>query len=330
MSVPPSMTPAILTSAIATANPKARPAAQPQETARAIHRASTAAMIAPRPHTALGSVSSPGALRQSNYKPSKRRWAAMPARLNVRIAEPGLLLKEADGQSSPARSDRSRSCALHATKASGQPDLPNPPLRRTTRDEAGLDSHDRRHDRNRANDSRRSPTDSDTRWRCEAPLPNCSTASSATGATSNRQVIRRRLAPVEQCSEERCARSQRVVTQSVGVGSSRSSRDRVRPPAPHARPDLQDWMKPGLVRLVRMERLVRVEFGPSRSKRFGQAPAEARGGVASAASPSRPGTGRASFSARIRPRTPAWPACWSVFVIGRATEVYEDDELVSV
>src|SRR5947209_24385 len=53
MSVPPKMTPAILASAMATANPKDMPAAQPQATVIAIHRASTAAMIAPRPHTAF-------------------------------------------------------------------------------------------------------------------------------------------------------------------------------------------------------------------------------------------------------------------------------------
>jgi hypothetical protein len=42
------------------------PAAQPQSTLIAIQTASTAAMIAPRLHTALGSVSPARALRQSN------------------------------------------------------------------------------------------------------------------------------------------------------------------------------------------------------------------------------------------------------------------------
>jgi hypothetical protein len=78
--------PAILASTIATTNPKAMPAAQPPATVIAIDRASTAAMIAPRAHTAHGSVSSPDALRQSNRKPSKRR-CAMPKRLNVLIAD---------------------------------------------------------------------------------------------------------------------------------------------------------------------------------------------------------------------------------------------------
>ena len=79
-----------------------------------------------------------------------------------------------------------------------------------------------------------------------------------------------------------------------------------------------------------MERLVRVEFGPSRSKRFGQALAEARGGV-SECSEFEPGRYRASFVlgedpaaytglARLMERVRHW----------RATEVYEDDEPVSV
>ncbi len=79
-----------------------------------------------------------------------------------------------------------------------------------------------------------------------------------------------------------------------------------------------------------MERLVRVEFGPSRSKRFGQALAEARGGVGEC-SELEPGRYRASFVlgedpapytglARLLERVRHW----------RATEVYEDDELVSV
>jgi pimeloyl-ACP methyl ester carboxylesterase len=60
------MTPAILSSATAPANTKATPAAQPQSTVIAIQTASTAAMIAPRLHTALASVSPARALRQSN------------------------------------------------------------------------------------------------------------------------------------------------------------------------------------------------------------------------------------------------------------------------
>jgi hypothetical protein len=89
-------------------------------------------------------------------------------------------------------------------------------------------------------------------------------------------------------------------------------------------------MKPGLVRLVRMERLVRVEFGPSRSKRFDQALAEAHGGVGECRE-LEPGRYRATFSlgddsaaytglARLLERVRHW----------RATETYEDDELVSV
>jgi len=41
-------------------------------------------------HTALGSVSSAGALRQSNRTPSKRQRTAMPERLNLRIADAGM------------------------------------------------------------------------------------------------------------------------------------------------------------------------------------------------------------------------------------------------
>lgn len=96
------------------------------------------------------------------------------------------------------------------------------------------------------------------------------------------------------------------------------------------REDLQDWMKVGLVRLVWMERLVRVEFGPSRSKRFGQALAEARRGAGEWGE-LEPGRYQASFVlgedpvaytglARLMERVRHW----------RATEVYEDDELVSV
>jgi hypothetical protein len=50
-----------------------------QATVKAIHRASTAAMIAPRPHTAHGTMSSPGALRPPNRKPSKRLEQQYPS-----------------------------------------------------------------------------------------------------------------------------------------------------------------------------------------------------------------------------------------------------------
>jgi hypothetical protein len=77
-----------------------------------------------------------------------------------------------------------------------------------------------------------------------------------------------------------------------------------------------------------VERLVRVEFGPSRSKRFGRALAEARSGVGECGE-LEPGRHRASFIlgedsvaytglARLLERVRHW----------RATEVYEDDELV--
>ncbi len=90
-----------------------------------------------------------------------------------------------------------------------------------------------------------------------------------------------------------------------------------------------DRVKPGLVRVVWVERLVAVEFGPSRSKRFGRALAEARGGVG-VCSELEPGRYRASFLlgedsaaytglAHLLERVRHW----------RATEVYEDDELVS-
>ncbi len=78
-----------------------------------------------------------------------------------------------------------------------------------------------------------------------------------------------------------------------------------------------------------MERLVTVEFGPSRSKRFGKAVAEAQSG-AGECSEVEPGRYRASFVlgtdfaayaglARLLERVRHW----------RATEVYEDDEPVS-
>ena len=84
-----------------------------------------------------------------------------------------------------------------------------------------------------------------------------------------------------------------------------------------------------MVRVVWVERLVRVQFGPSRSKRFGKALAEARNGVGNC-SEREPGRYRASFVlaedsaaymglARLLERVRHW----------RATEVYEDDEPVS-
>ncbi len=78
-----------------------------------------------------------------------------------------------------------------------------------------------------------------------------------------------------------------------------------------------------------MERVVTVEFGPSRSKRFGKAVAEARSG-AGECSELAPNRYRARFVlgrdfgayiglARLLERVRYW----------RATEVYEDDELLS-
>ena len=79
-----------------------------------------------------------------------------------------------------------------------------------------------------------------------------------------------------------------------------------------------------------MERVVTVEFGPSRSKRFGKAVAEAGSGVGEC-SELAPNRYRTRFAlggdsgaymglARLLERTRHW----------RATEVYEDDEQVSV
>jgi len=87
--------------------------------------------------------------------------------------------------------------------------------------------------------------------------------------------------------------------------------------------------KPVLVRVIWMERLVRVELGPSRSKRFGKALAEARGGPGECAE-IEPGRYRVRFVlgddsaaytglARLLERVRHW----------RATDVYEDDEPVS-
>jgi hypothetical protein len=84
-----------------------------------------------------------------------------------------------------------------------------------------------------------------------------------------------------------------------------------------------------LVRVLSMERLLTVEFGPSRSKRFGKALAEARRG-AGECSEVEPGRYRVSFVleedsaayadlARLLERVRHW----------RASEVYEDEELVS-
>jgi hypothetical protein len=84
-----------------------------------------------------------------------------------------------------------------------------------------------------------------------------------------------------------------------------------------------------LVRVLAMERLMTVEFGPSRSKRFGKALAEAQSG-AGECSEVEPGRYRVSFVleedsaayaglARLLERVRHW----------RATEVYEDEELVS-
>ena len=78
-----------------------------------------------------------------------------------------------------------------------------------------------------------------------------------------------------------------------------------------------------------MERLLTVEFGPSRSKRFGRAVAEAESG-AGECSELEPGKYRTSFLlgedaaayaglARLLEHVRHW----------RATDVYEDDELVS-
>jgi hypothetical protein len=85
-----------------------------------------------------------------------------------------------------------------------------------------------------------------------------------------------------------------------------------------------------LVRLVWMERLLTVEFGPSRSKRFGKAVAEAESG-AGECNELEPGRYRTRFVlgedsaaytglARLLEHVRHW----------RATDVYEDDELVSV
>src|SRR5712691_2587076 len=78
-----------------------------------------------------------------------------------------------------------------------------------------------------------------------------------------------------------------------------------------------------------MERVLRVEFGPSRSKRFAKAVAEARAG-AGECSELELGRHRVRFAlskdagvysglARLLQRVRAW----------RATEVYEGDQLVS-
>ena len=84
-----------------------------------------------------------------------------------------------------------------------------------------------------------------------------------------------------------------------------------------------------MVRVVSVERVLTVEFGPSRSKRFQKAVAEAQGG-AGECSELEPGRYRVSFVlgrdaaaytglARLLQRMRDW----------RATEVYEGDRLVS-
>ena len=83
-----------------------------------------------------------------------------------------------------------------------------------------------------------------------------------------------------------------------------------------------DRAQPGLVRVVSVERVLTVEFGPSRSKRFQKAVAEAQGG-AGECSELEPGRYRVSFVlgrdaaaytglARLLQRMRDW----------RATEVY--------
>ena len=87
--------------------------------------------------------------------------------------------------------------------------------------------------------------------------------------------------------------------------------------------------QPPLVRVGRVERVLTVEFGPSRSKRFKKAVEEAYGG-AGECSELEPGSYRVRFLlgrdghvytslARLLQRARNW----------RATEVYEDDRLVS-
>src|SRR5207245_1829586 len=99
-------------------------------------------------------------------------------------------------------------------------------------------------------------------------------------------------------SKERCARPQQAVTRSFGARAGSASTPG----------DLQDWMRPGLVRVVWMERLVRVEFGPSRSKRFGRALAEARDGPGEC-SELEPGRYRVRFVlGEEAGLTRAWPA----------------------
>ena len=84
-----------------------------------------------------------------------------------------------------------------------------------------------------------------------------------------------------------------------------------------------------MVRVLLDGRMVTVEFGPSRSKRFGRAVAEAQSG-AGECSELEPGRYRVRFVlgedfsayaclARLLERVRHW----------RATEVYEDEELVS-
>jgi hypothetical protein len=53
-------------------------------------------MIAPRPHTALEVCPPPMRFASRIAKPWQRRWAAMPKRLDVRMADAALLTKDAD------------------------------------------------------------------------------------------------------------------------------------------------------------------------------------------------------------------------------------------
>jgi hypothetical protein len=80
-----------------------------------------------------------------------------------------------------------------------------------------------------------------------------------------------------------------------------------------------------MVRPAWMERLVMVEFGPSRPKRFGKALVEARN-AASALRWSRVATGPGSRWAGTRRRTPASPACWSASCTGVRPRSARGDE----
>ena len=77
------------------------------------------------------------------------------------------------------------------------------------------------------------------------------------------------------------------------------------------------------------ERLTVVEFGPSRSKRFKKAVAEAERGAGECASSSRAATGCASSSVRIPAAYTGLGRLLAYVRHWRATDVYQDDELVS-